>query len=559
MTKQRWKAATYSRVSTGEQAENGTSLETQELACLRAAAELQAQVVGQFRDEGLSGALYLGRPGIQAALRAVESGEANLLIMYKLDRSGRDVDVIRAIRKRVLACGGQLLFADGMNFADNAIGKLMFTQLAGFAEYEKESIRERTTGGRKHRAEQGIQPARTWSPYGYHVVTKADVLSGTHTLDQLGTYQIVEEQAGWVRTMFELYAAGKPTRQIKFWLRENGVHSPEGKAEWSPTTLTRILAHPVYKGSPVFGRTQRQVDETRLRSGLKRTDYSLKREEREWIILQCEPLVSIEVWNACQQRLAKNRQIYGGNPTRKYLLGGLLICPECKRRLGGTCSGKTRYYVCPYDRKCVWKRCNAEQAEAAVTLAICEICRAPELTLAAMRAYQRRYMASFDPDAAHRLRAELAHLDREEKATAQAQVEALVKGRSTTVYETLLTDISEKRRILQASIEKVERQEAEVSAWEPKTVAEQAAVATAAVQEVLADPLLTPAEKNRILSQVVQEVHVNPDQKDQFKIFLRGSHPPPQTVTRTLIRVTFDIGDFISVQAIEWADLAQEA
>lgn len=541
MVKQAGKAITYSRVSTGEQAEHGTSLETQELACLRAAAELQAQVVGRFRDEGVSGTLYLGRPGIQAALQMIERGEASILIIYRLDRSGRDVDVIRAIRKRVLACGGQLVFADGMNFADNAIGKLMFTQLAGFAEYEKESIRERTTSGRKHRAEQGIQPARTWSPYGYHVVTKTDVLSGTHTLDQLGTYQIVEEQAVWVRKMFELYAAGRPTRQIKFWLRENGVRSPDGKAEWSPATLTRILAHPVYKGMPVFGRTQRQVDETRLRSGLKRTDYSIRREESEWTLLQCEPLVSTEVWNTCQQRLAKNRQTYGGNPKRKYLLGGLLICPECKRRLAGTSSGKTRYYVCPYDRKCAWKRCNAEVAEAAVTLAICEVCRAPELTMAAVRAYQRRNSPAFDPEAAGRLRAELAHLDREEKATAQAQVEALIKGRSTTVYETLLTDISEKRRALQVTIEKLNLQEAEASALEPKTVAEQAAVATAAVQEVLADPLLTPAEKNRILSQVVQEVHLNPHQKDQFEIFLRGSHPPPQTVTRTLIRVLVSI------------------
>lgn len=51
------RAVTYARVSTEDQAKNGTSLEGQEAACARKAPDLEAEVVARKRDEGVSGAL----------------------------------------------------------------------------------------------------------------------------------------------------------------------------------------------------------------------------------------------------------------------------------------------------------------------------------------------------------------------------------------------------------------------------------------------------------------------------------------------------------------------
>src|SRR5580658_2974480 len=125
------RAVVYLRVSSEMQAEQGTSLDAQEAACLRKAAEIGAQIIEIIGDEGVSGRLYLARPGIQKALALIESKEANCLIFMKLDRTGRDVDALRDIRRRVERAGGHLLFADGMNFENNATGDLMFTQLSG--------------------------------------------------------------------------------------------------------------------------------------------------------------------------------------------------------------------------------------------------------------------------------------------------------------------------------------------------------------------------------------------------------------------------------------------
>ena len=50
------RAVIYTRVSTNRQAEEGTSLEVQEAACLRKAQDLEAEVVDIVSDEGVSGA-----------------------------------------------------------------------------------------------------------------------------------------------------------------------------------------------------------------------------------------------------------------------------------------------------------------------------------------------------------------------------------------------------------------------------------------------------------------------------------------------------------------------
>src|SRR5579872_2857803 len=230
------RAVIVPRVSSLRQAEEGTSLEAQELACLHKSADIGAQVVGVYRDEGVSGARYLTRPGIQAALSDIEAGRANTLVTYKLDRAGRDVEILRDIKRRVERAGGSLVFADGTTFKKNATGDLLYTQLAAFAEYERASIRERTMSGRRRRAQQGIQPQRARHAFGYHIVTEKDVLSGEYSASQIGRYLIDEERAPWAREAFLRFAEGESLRQVCFYL-DGRVPPSRGGRCWRPQSL----------------------------------------------------------------------------------------------------------------------------------------------------------------------------------------------------------------------------------------------------------------------------------------------------------------------------------
>ena len=82
----------YARVSTDEQAASGAGLDAQRIAVEAEAQRRGWTVVGWHADEGISGGKGVEhRPGLAAAIEAVESGRAAGLLAAKLDRVSRSV------------------------------------------------------------------------------------------------------------------------------------------------------------------------------------------------------------------------------------------------------------------------------------------------------------------------------------------------------------------------------------------------------------------------------------------------------------------------------------
>ena len=65
------RAVIYSRVSTDDQAAEGTGLETQEIECTRYAERMGMRIVGIESDPGVSGTIQ-NRAGIMRAIEALE-------------------------------------------------------------------------------------------------------------------------------------------------------------------------------------------------------------------------------------------------------------------------------------------------------------------------------------------------------------------------------------------------------------------------------------------------------------------------------------------------------
>ena len=200
-------AVIVTRVSTGEQAKHGTSLESQLEMCRAKALAENTPIFAEYEDAGISGGFLLMRGGMQAAIADIQAGRADTLICANISRYSRDVEHQQAIRKAVRAAGGRVIFCD-MAFEDTPEGDLAFGIMGSFAEYERKVIRARTMRGKRKRAEEGQQPQRSRSPYGYHVVTHADILRGQYAADQLGRYHIDEEKAKTARRLFTGYASG---------------------------------------------------------------------------------------------------------------------------------------------------------------------------------------------------------------------------------------------------------------------------------------------------------------------------------------------------------------
>ncbi|MBV9848792.1 MAG: recombinase family protein [Armatimonadetes bacterium] len=328
-------AVLYTRVSTGEQAEHGTSLDSQREACLREALRLGLPVVAVCEDAGVSGAMYETRPGIMEVLRLIEGGAASALIVTKIDRIGRSARVILDIADRVERAGGELVTRD-VPLDRSPMGRMMRTMLAGMAEMEREAIRERMAGGKRSRAEQGQQPQRSRPPYGYHVVTNAEVDAGLHPPAMRGRYVVDEGKAAIARRIFADYLRGLTLSRIARTLNREGVPPPGDGRGWHPATVNVILTNPAYKGEPVSGRQKCLTDNSRIGQRHKLTgvplttpDVRVPAPPEQRLTLSAPALVSAEDWEAVQRRMAQNRQALNGDPRRALMLSGMTVCPHC--------------------------------------------------------------------------------------------------------------------------------------------------------------------------------------------------------------------------------------
>lgn len=564
------------RVSTEAQAEDGTSLESQELACLRKAAEIGSPVHAVYRDEGVSGALYHTRPGIQNALNDLEEGRAQCLITYKLDRAGRDVDILRDIRKRVHRAGGEMIFADGMQFANNPQGNLMFTQMAGWAEYEKDQIRERTMGGRKNKA-LGIhkdggpatQPCRAMRPYGYHIVTKADVITVRYPADMLGQYIVIDHEARWVSEGFARYDGGQSLRNVCRWLTDAGASTPRKGEFWRPSTLKRILSNPVYKGMAVFGRHERITDERRVLDGYK-VPYSIRPTSPDkWVYIPAPAIVDTDVWDRCNARLAEAREVFGGNPERKHKLSGLLRCPACERGMGGDNGGRKggrkgrpgHTYHCTDARPsrnigrkvCTPVYYDGAKTEQIIIQGFLRAASDPTMLKAALMAWTDKQRRRAPADDTERLEKELKAVERREQATVKAQIAGVSAGADPSVYKSEFEEIARLKKDLSARLKCAKNAQKGTDPEVIHSACEIQALALEKLTTVLTSPKATPSEQHDILAGIVKGIWPEDERGERFRIELRPfvKAASGETVANVSIIATVSAVQIIVMDATE--------
>ena len=103
-------AVGYIRVSSRKQADEGGSLAAQHEAIIREAVLSGFDLGEVFRDEGISGGKGLeARPGLAAAIREIEEGRAQAVIVAHSDRLARDTDLAGYLRVRVKQAGGKVI------------------------------------------------------------------------------------------------------------------------------------------------------------------------------------------------------------------------------------------------------------------------------------------------------------------------------------------------------------------------------------------------------------------------------------------------------------------
>jgi DNA invertase Pin-like site-specific DNA recombinase len=152
--------AGYVRVSTTEQADGGAGLEAQRRALADEAARRGWRLVDVFEDAGASGKSLAGRPGLQAALAAVERGDASALVVSKLDRLSRSLLDFAGLMERARRKGWGIVALDLGVDTSTPSGEMMASVLATFAQFERRLIGQRTRDALAVKRAQGIRLGR---------------------------------------------------------------------------------------------------------------------------------------------------------------------------------------------------------------------------------------------------------------------------------------------------------------------------------------------------------------------------------------------------------------
>jgi site-specific DNA recombinase len=244
------RAVAYVRLSKAKPKPGDTEvgLATQLTGCERAIAALGGSVVAVEQD--IHSGDRLDRPGLWRAIERVQVGEANAVIVYAVDRFGRDSVQQGVAVHAIRAAGGRLLSAT-QNLEQGPIGEFMRSVYEFAGAIELASVRERTNRAldAKFRKAARYKPS-TRPPYGYRRVGSGAT----------ATYEVEPAEAAVVRRIFTQRAAGTSLRQILLGLNADGIPSPAGR-RWAPSTLQAIMVRETYAtGQHECWRTQVERD-----------------------------------------------------------------------------------------------------------------------------------------------------------------------------------------------------------------------------------------------------------------------------------------------------------
>lgn len=156
------RAVSYRRVSTTEQATSGLGLDAQ-AATIDAAVVARgwAPLAASFTDEGVSGKLAPEeRPALAEALAMLDAGDADVLVVAKLDRLTRSMGALSALLERAERARWSLVILDADVDTTTAGGRLVANVLGSVAEWERMVIAERTKAALAAKKAAGVRLGR---------------------------------------------------------------------------------------------------------------------------------------------------------------------------------------------------------------------------------------------------------------------------------------------------------------------------------------------------------------------------------------------------------------
>lgn len=360
------KALIYTRVSTGIQGEDGSSLDSQVAACEDYVKSINCHTVRTVR-EVFSGAYLFDRPLLNEVREAAKLKQFDHVVVYAIDRLSRNIAHLMMICEDFERYGVELHFVTE-KFDKTSEGKLIQSVKGYVAEVEREKIRERTMRGRRTKANNGtLNYGRKL--FGYYLTSD-------------GARRCDPSESDVVRRAYASYLRGGSLRGIAADFNSEGIRTPQGHRTWWAYSVAHILKNPAYCGRTTAFRYKHDI---KFVAGVRKHNGSALYDPSMHVILPdiTPPIVSQDDWDAVQLILERNKKAKRGNPRSERLLRGMVRCVACGRQFSPVMAKTYPAYVCTSKQNpttnCGTKMLGALKAESAVWEHIERFIRNPDL------------------------------------------------------------------------------------------------------------------------------------------------------------------------------------
>ncbi|MCO4347468.1 recombinase family protein [Staphylococcus agnetis] len=278
------KVAIYTRVSTSEQASEGHSIHEQRKKLISFCDINDWKNYDVYTDPGFS-AGSTKRPALQKLLTNIN--DYDLVLVYKLDRLTRNVRDLLDLLEIFESNNVSFKSATEVFDTTTAIGKLFITMVGAMAEWERETIRER-------------------SLFGSH----AAVREGNYIREAPFCYDNVDgklkpnEHAKIIDFIVNQFKKGLSSYEIARRLNTTKQYPPKIK-NWNRVTVNRLMRNPVLRGHTKYG------------------DLFIENTH--------EPVLSEHDYLNIIEQL--ETRTHKSNTKHPSIFRGVLVCPQCGNRL----------------------------------------------------------------------------------------------------------------------------------------------------------------------------------------------------------------------------------
>lgn len=316
------RVAAYCRVSTDSEEQLTSYTNQMKVYSEMIAANKEWEFAGLYADAGISGTRADKRPQFQKMIDDCHKGKIDMIITKSVSRFARNtvdcLDYVRSLKE----IGVGIYFEEQNIDTLKSDSELYLVIYAGFAQSESESISKNITWTRRKNFEDGKVSFMYNRMLGYRK-------------GEDGNPEIVPEEAGIVRRIFDMYLSGKTTDEISEIMQDEQIVIPEKKLTFSKSMIIRMLKNEKYCGDAILQKTV-TLDPISKKRKINEGEAPM------WLVENSHPaIITREMFNKVQEESARRKAktpmsektaMTASGKYSKYALSEVLICGECGSR-----------------------------------------------------------------------------------------------------------------------------------------------------------------------------------------------------------------------------------